>query len=121
MRALSTLFVLLTLAGCPSANPVFVCPVGEAGWNEGRLAVEVVEVAPEVGGKRLVAVVRDAEHSGALVGVNALVVGTERGAATDAEGRLVLDGLGPDQRIQFSYVGYARYVLGVGELAGAAR
>ncbi|MDT0631408.1 hypothetical protein [Rubrivirga litoralis] len=64
---------------------------------------------------------RDAESANALPGVNALVVGAERGAATDAEGRLVLDGLGLDQRILFSYAGYARYELAVAELAEAAR
>ena len=116
LRAL--LLVTLALAGCRQPSPIFVCPVGEAGWNERRLAIEVLDASEDSGGFRVVGRVRDAETSEAVVGANALIVGTSRGTAVGDGGRFSLDSLGLDQIVRFGLVGYAQYELSVAELTG---
>ncbi|WP_420453888.1 carboxypeptidase-like regulatory domain-containing protein [Rubrivirga sp.] len=108
---------LIALAACQPARPVFVCPVGEAGWNERRLAVEILDVDDAPGGLRVVGRVTDAETSAPLVGANAVVVGTSRGAAARADGRFALDSLSVAQTVRFGFVGYAPFEVAVAEMA----
>ncbi len=113
----AALALVAALAACQPARPIFVCPVGEAGWGERRLAVDVLDVDDAPGGVRIVGRVTDAETSDLLVGASAVVVGTPLGAAVQAGGRFTLDRLSIDQRVRFGFVGYAPFELTVAEMA----
>ena len=109
--------VLLALAACQHAQPTFVCPISEAGWGEGRLAVTVLEAEEETGGLRVTGRVADAESGDFVVGANASVVGTSRGAAVQSDGTFVLDSLRAEQVVRFGFVGYTPFELTVEEMA----
>ncbi|RMF58897.1 MAG: TonB-dependent receptor [Bacteroidetes bacterium] len=56
---------------------------------------------------RIAGTVRDATTGEPLIGVNLIVVGTSNGAATDVEGRFVIDNLRPGEyAVKVSYIGF---------------
>lgn len=111
----------LLVAACVPARPVMVCPVGEAGWGEARLAVEGIAAETRPDGVRLTARVLDAERRQPVAGANVLVVGENRGAAANLDGRFALDGLLAGHRLRVSAIGYATYDLSADALVGALR
>jgi len=50
--------------------------------------------------------VTDSSDGSAMPGVNIIVKGTTRGAMTDLEGNYTIEGIGPDDILVFSFVGY---------------
>ncbi|MGB3544637.1 carboxypeptidase-like regulatory domain-containing protein [Rubrivirga sp.] len=117
-RGLGLLLAAFLLAGCGSAERVFVLAADQARGGEWRMAVSALEVESRASGLRIVGRVTDAETEDLLVGATAAVVGTERGTVVQTDGRFVLDGLEAEQSVLFSYAGYAPYTLTVRALAG---
>ncbi|MDX1545394.1 MAG: TonB-dependent receptor, partial [Rhodothermales bacterium] len=67
----------------------------------------MLAVLPALGQGRIAGTVTDAGTGEALIGVNLLVVGTARGAATDLDGRYAIPDVRPGQySVKVSYIGY---------------
>ncbi|MCF2494752.1 MULTISPECIES: TonB-dependent receptor [Dyadobacter] len=60
-------------------------------------------------------VIKSADGSGVLPGVNVLVKGTQQGTVSDGEGKYVLRGLQPDAVLVFSFIGYKPQEATVGK------
>lgn len=61
---------------------------------------------------KIVGTVKDAENGEALIGVNIMVVGTQRGTASDIDGKYTILGLTPGTySIKFSYIGYQTVIV----------
>lgn len=56
----------------------------------------------------------DAKTKEAIIGVNVLIKGTSRGTTTDIEGNYTLNAVNPNTILVFSYVGYAKQEVPVG-------
>src|SRR5690554_5795764 len=54
------------------------------------------------------------EQGEPLIGVTILVKGSERGTVTDLDGRFELEGVGAEDALYFSYIGYADQEIQVG-------
>ena len=67
----------------------------------------LVATLPALGQGGIVGVVRDADTGEGLIGVNVILVGSDRGAATDLEGRYAIREVRPgDYSVKFSYIGF---------------
>ncbi len=64
-------------------------------------------------GHRVTGQVIDGEERAPMLGLNIVVKNTERGTATDLDGRYVLENISPQDTLVFLYIGYQRQVIPV--------
>ena len=120
--ALAVLALATAASGCAGSRPavpdgvVFCVEITDA--NAFGLRVVVTRVSDQgAAGLTLGGRATDAETGDPIPGLNVAVGDGRRGAATDLDGRFVLDSLRADQTLRFSFVGYRTLEARVGSLA----